>query len=114
MKKGLIVCLLTLLLLFAGCQKKEDPAATNTTNSVEVLIPTSGENERQYLAELMQEWDGAEIERQRYDSYDQLFKENLEVREDKRFKVGTNLELIGSHADDTDSKVWYGYFVANE
>lgn len=114
MKKGLVVCLLSMLLLFTGCRvEKAAPAPETPVASVEVPVETSGENERQYYAELMQQWEGAEIQRVRYDSYDQLFKEDLEARDNKQYKKGSNLELIGSHVDDADNKVWYGYFVAS-
>ncbi|MEO1772458.1 hypothetical protein [Candidatus Enterococcus ferrettii] len=115
MKKGLAVCLLSILLLLTGCRVEDAaPAPKNTTSSVEVTIPTSGENERQYLAELMQEYSNAAIERHDYESYDQLFKEDLEARDTKQFKKGTNLQLIGSHVDDVESKKWHGYFIPSE
>lgn len=115
MKKGLVVCFLSMLLLLTGCRVEDAaPAPKNTTSSVEVTIPTSGENERQYLAELIQEYGEAAIQRHDYASYDQLFKEDLEARGDKQFKKGTNLQLIGSHVDDVDSKQWHGYFIEGE
>ncbi|GCF94901.1 hypothetical protein NRIC_27920 [Enterococcus florum] len=93
--------------------RKEPAPVADTTNTeyIEVPFAVDGEDERSYLSDLLQEKGLETIEKVAYDSYDALFEEGIETREDGRsFKKGTEQEFVGSHVSQSNPKRWYGYF----